>query len=52
MQSGGFVLSKREDDGRRGCRMLWRCPDQHVWWGWTDQPGEPLEICPVPELFR
>ncbi|THC47886.1 hypothetical protein E7X58_26520 [Streptomyces sp. A1499] len=52
MQAGGLVLSKREDDGRRAWRTLWRCTAQHVWWGWPDRPGEPLEVCPVPELFR
>ncbi|MFF9023510.1 dehydrogenase [Streptomyces eurythermus] len=52
MRFGGFVLSGREDDGRRGCRTLWRCTGQHVWWRWADQPDEPLEICPFPKLFR
>ncbi len=52
MKSGGFVLSEREDDGRRICRVLWRCAGRHVWWRWADRPGEPLEVCPVPGLFR
>ncbi|MFF3464888.1 dehydrogenase [Streptomyces sp. NPDC001984] len=52
MKSGGFVLSEREDDGRRTCRSLWKCVDRHVWWGWADRPDEPLEVCPVPGLFR
>ncbi|WP_031169580.1 hypothetical protein [Streptomyces durhamensis] len=52
MRFGGFVLSGREDDGRRACRTLWRCAGHHVWWGLADRPGEPLEICPLPELFR
>ncbi|MFD7713079.1 dehydrogenase [Streptomyces sp. NPDC059785] len=52
MTSGGFVLAKREDDGRRICRTLLRCAGRHVWWRWADRPEEPLEGCPVPELFR
>ncbi|EHN78880.1 dehydrogenase [Streptomyces coelicoflavus ZG0656] len=24
LKSGGLVLSKRDDDGRRACRSLWR----------------------------
>lgn len=52
MESGGPVLSRREDDGRRACRSLWRCDGPHVWWGWADRPDEPLEVCPVPGLFR
>jgi len=52
MKCGGFVLSRREGDDRRTCRMLWRCADRHVWWHWADRPEEPLEVCPVPELFR
>lgn len=52
MESGGLVLSERKDDGRRTCRSLWRCADRHVWWSWADRPEEPLEICPVPGLFR
>ncbi|MEI5009189.1 dehydrogenase [Streptomyces sp. PmtA] len=50
--SGGLVLSLREDDDRRTCRMLWRCGGRHVWWGWTDRPDEPVEPCPFPGLFR
>ncbi|WP_340379029.1 dehydrogenase [Streptomyces sp. SS7] len=52
MESGGLVLSGRDDDGRRACRSLWRCAGRHVWWGWADRSGEPLEVCPVPQLFR
>ncbi|MFF7213788.1 dehydrogenase [Streptomyces sp. NPDC008238] len=52
MKFGGLVLSQREDDGRRVCRSLWKCPERHVWWGWADRTDEPLEICPVPQLFR
>ncbi|WP_079078635.1 dehydrogenase [Streptomyces sp. DSM 15324] len=52
MESGGLVLSGRDDDGRRACRSLWRCAGRHVWWGWADRPEEPLEVCPVPQLFR
>jgi hypothetical protein len=52
MESGGLVLSEREDDGRRTCRSLWRCADGRVWWRWGDRPNEHMEACPVPELFR
>jgi hypothetical protein len=52
MKAGGFVLSKREDDGRRAGRSLWGCAGRHVWWRWTDRTDEPLEACPVPDLFR
>ena len=52
MKSGGFVLSRREDDDGRACRALWRCTGWHVWWNWADRPDEPLEACPMPELFR
>ncbi|MFF7162859.1 dehydrogenase [Streptomyces sp. NPDC008086] len=52
MKSGGLVLVKREADGRRTCRSLWRCADRHIWWSWADRPDEPLEVCPVPQLFR
>ncbi|CAM5270762.1 hypothetical protein SALBM217S_03960 [Streptomyces griseoloalbus] len=52
MESGGFVLVKREHDGRRTCRVLWTCTGRHVWWQWADRPEEPLEPCPVPGLFR
>ncbi|QDN77773.1 dehydrogenase [Streptomyces sp. S1A1-7] len=52
MKSGGLLLSERKDDGLRPCRSLWRCTSRHVWWSWADRPDEPLEICPVPELFR
>jgi hypothetical protein len=52
MKSGSFVLSKRENDGRRTCRSLWGCTGRHVWWRWADRPDDPLKACPVPELFR
>ncbi|MGR3936473.1 dehydrogenase [Streptomyces sp. BRA346] len=52
MKCGGFVLSRREGDDRQTCRMLWRCADRHVWWRWAGRPEEPLEVCPVPGLFR
>jgi tRNA(Ile2) C34 agmatinyltransferase TiaS len=52
MKPGGFVLARREDDGRRACRSLLKCVDRHVWWSWADRPDEPLEIYPVPELFH
>ncbi|MZD58044.1 dehydrogenase [Streptomyces sp. SID5606] len=52
LKSGGLVLVTRDDDGRRACRSLWRCADRHTWWQWADRPGEPLEVCPVPQVFR
>ncbi|MFD5628157.1 dehydrogenase [Streptomyces sp. NPDC127072] len=52
MESGGLVLSAREDDGQRACRAVWRCADRHVWWNWADRPDEPLEVCPTSGLFR
>lgn len=51
MKSGGLVLSRREDDNRRTCRALWRCR-RHIWWSWADRPGEPLEVCLVPDPFH
>lgn len=51
LKSGGLVLVKRDDDGRRACRSLWRCADRHTW-RWVDRPEEPLEVCPVPQVFR
>lgn len=52
LRSGGLVLAGRDDDGRRTCRVLWRCADRHAWWQWADRPDDPLEVCPVPKLFR
>ncbi|MGW7048632.1 dehydrogenase [Streptomyces avermitilis] len=52
MKSGGFVLSGQEDDKQRACRALWKCAGRHIWWNWADRPDEPLEVCPVPELFH
>jgi hypothetical protein len=52
MKSGGLLLCGREDDNRRACRALWRCAGQHFWWNWADRSAEPLEVCPVPELFH
>ncbi|MEV6649098.1 dehydrogenase [Streptomyces sp. NPDC051219] len=52
MKSGGFVLCGREDDGKRICRMLWRCPKRHLWWKWADRPEDPLELCPYPQIFQ
>ncbi|POX57442.1 dehydrogenase [Streptomyces sp. Ru62] len=51
MRFGGFVLVKREDDGRRICRVLWWCTGRHVWWRRGDRQEEPLEACPMPLLF-
>lgn len=33
LTSGGMVLSKREEDSQRVCRVLFRCEDRHVWGG-------------------
>lgn len=52
LKSGGFVLARRDDDGQRTCRALWRCTDRHTWWKWLDRSEEPWEVCPAPELFR
>ncbi len=52
LESGGLVLSQRDDDGQRACRSLWRCTDRHTWWQWADRPEGALEACPFPELFR
>ncbi|WP_328494723.1 dehydrogenase [Streptomyces sp. NBC_00414] len=51
LKAGGMVLCKREDDGRRVCRLLWKCVGRHVWWTWSDRPGDELEPCPHPQLF-
>ncbi|MFF3563041.1 dehydrogenase [Streptomyces sp. NPDC002574] len=52
MKDGGLAVFKREDDGRRVCRSLWKCTHRHVWWKWADRPDEPWEACPWPQLFR
>ena len=52
LKFGGLVLAKREDDGLRTCRALWRCAGRHLWWNWADRSDEPLEVCPVTGLFR
>lgn len=52
LKSGGLVLSRREGGGERACRGLWRCEQGHVWWRWADDPGQSLEECPHPGLFR
>ncbi|MFJ8210593.1 dehydrogenase [Streptomyces sp. NPDC096033] len=49
---GGFVLSRRREDDKRVCRALWKCAGGHVWWHWADRPEEPLEECPMADLFR
>ncbi|MFJ9932674.1 dehydrogenase [Streptomyces virginiae] len=51
MKFGGFVLCRRDDDGARVCRGVWKCPTPHVWWNWADRPHETLEACPMPEMF-
>jgi hypothetical protein len=48
MKFDGFVLAKRKNNGRRTCRALL----QHAWWRWADRLEEPVEACPMPELFR
>lgn len=52
MTFAGFLLSLREDDGKRACRGGWKCGAGHVWWNWADRPDEPVERCPHPQLFR
>ncbi|RSN99570.1 dehydrogenase [Streptomyces sp. WAC 05379] len=52
MKADGPAFSRRQDDGKRACRSLWRCTSGHVWWKWTDRPDESFEVCPMPELFR
>lgn len=51
LRSLGLTLARREDDGRRTCRAVWRCSDQHTWWRWADRSGDVLEVCPA-DLFR
>ncbi|MFD0428979.1 dehydrogenase [Streptomyces zhihengii] len=51
MRCGAFVLSEREDDGKRVCRTVWGCPEGHVWWLWADRPEGPPEPCPDPGLM-
>ncbi|MFI8386026.1 hypothetical protein [Streptomyces sp. NPDC085540] len=51
MRSRGLALFQREDDGRRTCRVLWRCPERQIWWHWADRPDERMELCPTPHLF-
>ncbi|MFF3467568.1 dehydrogenase [Streptomyces sp. NPDC002619] len=48
---GGLVLVRRDEDGLRVCRSLWRCPAPHVSWRWADRPDDPLEPCPYPRLL-
>ncbi len=50
MKCTAMALSRREEDGVRVCRAAWQCERRHLWWGWSDRPGEPLEVCPYPEL--
>ncbi|HEY8984578.1 MAG TPA: dehydrogenase [Streptomyces sp.] len=50
MNCTAMVLARREDDGKRVCRGVWQCAGQHLWWGWSDRPGEELEICPYPDF--
>ncbi|MFG2902913.1 hypothetical protein ACGFZH_38285 [Streptomyces zaomyceticus] len=52
MEWKGYVLCLREEDEKRVCRSLWRCPDRVLWWHWADRQDEPLERCPVPNLVR
>ncbi|MFF0293779.1 dehydrogenase [Kitasatospora sp. NPDC004614] len=52
LSCGAMVLFEREDDGKRTCRGVWECDQRHVWWGWLDRPGEPLEACPYPDILR
>ncbi|MFF6791081.1 dehydrogenase [Streptomyces filamentosus] len=52
MEWKGYVLCLREEDEKRVCRSLWRCPDRVLWWHWADRQGEPLERCPIRHLVR
>lgn len=51
LKAGAMALCRREDDGKRTCRMVWGCADRHVWWHWADRPDSPLEPCPYPDLL-
>jgi hypothetical protein len=51
LKAGSFVLCRREDDGKRTCRIVWVCSHRHVWWKWADRPDAALEPCPHPGLF-
>lgn len=37
-----MLLCRREDDGKRVCRIVWRCGAGHRWWIWSDRPGAEL----------
>jgi hypothetical protein len=50
-RSKAITCPRDRKPGRRTCRALWRCTGRHVWWRWADRPEEPLEACPMPELF-
>jgi hypothetical protein len=52
MASKALALFLREEDQRRACRMVWQCPDRHLWWHWADRPHEPLEPCPFPHFGK
>lgn len=52
MESKGYVLCLREEEGKRVCRSLWRCPERTLWWHWADRQDEQLERCPFPNLVR
>lgn len=48
---GAMVLSKREEDGQRVCRVVSACDSQHIWWRWSDGLYGGLEPCPYPKLL-
>lgn len=50
LRDGGFLLTKRDGDDRRVCRMILRCEGSHWWWRWADRDRDPLE--PVPDYLR
>lgn len=48
MTSGGFVLSERENEAAGPAGHWGNVPD-----GMSEsKPDEPLQVCPVPKLFR
>ncbi|MER5479487.1 dehydrogenase [Streptomyces sp. NPDC002734] len=50
MTCTAMVLARREEDGKRVCRGVWQCADRHLWWKWSDRPGDQLETCPYPRF--
>ncbi|BAU82914.1 dehydrogenase [Streptomyces laurentii] len=52
LEPRGLLLMGREEDAKRTCRAMWRCPARHVWWHWADRSDEPLEVFPYPDLAK